>query len=142
MAGLGLEEMPGEGVAEMGDAKFFAGAAEIVAPEAVVLGPLELVDVEVWEERALDARAQAKVLKGRASMEAAATALSRALLDATASDAAAFSFSRIDVFVRIASPVHKFHSWSDQKVGPVVKVRQPARQTVFASVKRQKRMVA
>ena len=36
-------------------------AAKVFAPEAIVLGPAELVDVEVGQERAFDARAPDKL---------------------------------------------------------------------------------
>ena len=49
-AARGLEDVPGEGVAQVGDAQLFAGAAEVFAPEAVVLGPGVLVDIEVRKE--------------------------------------------------------------------------------------------
>ncbi len=47
---LWFEDVPGEGVAEIVDAELFFGELEVFAPEAIVLGPLKLIDVEMREE--------------------------------------------------------------------------------------------
>ena len=57
----GLQRLPGERVAQVAQAELASHEAQVVAPEAIVLGPLELVDVEMRNRRALDADAPEKV---------------------------------------------------------------------------------
>jgi hypothetical protein len=62
VAPLGFEDVPRERVAQVGHAQVVAGAGKVFPPEAVVLRPVKLVDVEVGQERALDARAPDELL--------------------------------------------------------------------------------
>jgi hypothetical protein len=63
-AAAGFDLVPRQRVAQVRDAQLLAGAPEVVAPEAVVLGPFKLIDVEMREERALDARAPDELREG------------------------------------------------------------------------------
>ena len=64
-AGRGLQHVPGEGVPHRGDAGLLLGPPQVVPPELVVLGPGELVDLHVGQERALHARAPDELLDGQ-----------------------------------------------------------------------------
>ena len=64
VAAPGFDQVPGKGVAQGLDANFVAQLGQIISPEAVVLSPVELIDVQVRDERAFNARAPKKLLNG------------------------------------------------------------------------------
>src|SRR5207248_10249419 len=56
MARRRLELVPRQRIAQVRNSKVFLGALQILAPEAIVLCPVELIDVQMRNERALQAR--------------------------------------------------------------------------------------
>src|SRR5687768_10722518 len=54
--------MPRQAVTDCGDTELILGSAEVIAPETIVLRPLELIDVQVRDKRALDADSPNKFL--------------------------------------------------------------------------------
>src|SRR5690242_17321381 len=62
---LRLKHVPGERITKIGKPQLLTRAAEIFFPEAIVLRPLELIDVEMRQERAFDAGSPHELLEGK-----------------------------------------------------------------------------